>query len=118
MNDIKALLTRLVQNPDLVKSLKDPQALGQLAGLGEDKLKALAGVGNVLSGFLGGRRKSPVPKAHTPRDAGSSGSGSSGGARNTALAGTVSLTAIAGAVAALGTVSVVALSKGRKVSQS
>jgi hypothetical protein len=115
MNEIKALAARLLQNPDLVKSIvKNPQAVAQLAGLDEGIIKALAGLGKTLSGLLSGPGK-PATRAlpvRAPRSH-STGAGSVG-VRNTAIVSAVSLTAITGAVVAVGTVSAVALSKGRK----
>lgn len=123
MSENKALLARLIQNPDVVKSLpnalpnalKDPQALAQLAGLDGDKRKALTGLGKTLSGLVGltGKRAgcgaSPARAARQ-----SSSSAGSSSAKNTAVAGVVSLTAVAGAVVVVGTVAAVALSKGSK----
>lgn len=123
MNEIKALLARLIQNPDAIKSLsgtlpaalKDPQALAQLAGLNGDKLKAFTGFGKTLSGLLGRSGKRAAPGASPAGTARHSAAGSgSGSAANTAIAGTVSLAAVAGAVAVVGTVAAVALSKGGK----
>jgi len=116
MNEIKALAARLLQNPDLVKSIvRNPQAVAQLAGLDEGKIAALAGLGKTLSGLLAGSGKPPATRAspaHAPRSH-STGAGSRG-VRNTAIVSAVSLTAITGAVVAVGAVSAVALSKGRK----
>ena len=124
MNEIKSLIARLIQNPDLAKSLPkaltDPQALGRLAGLGGNNLKALSGVGKAFSDIVGGFTKPArshagrpaTPRLSTPRP---SGSVPSSGTKNTAIAGTVALTAVAGAVAVVGTVATVAVSKRRKV---
>lgn len=119
MNEIKALAARLFQNPDLVRSIvRNPQAIAQLAGLdpgilSDDKIKALAGLGKTVSGLLAGSGRPATPRASPARSPRSPGAGS-GGVRNTAIVGTVALTAITGAVVAVGTVSAVALSKGRK----
>jgi hypothetical protein len=132
MNEIKALAARLFQNPDLVKSLANPQALGQLAGLApgllpgllnDENFKALAGLGKTVSTLLAGAgkpaAKPAAPRASPPRarqpSAAATGSNS---VRNTAIVSAVSLTAITGAVVAVGTVSAVALSKGRKAHAS
>jgi hypothetical protein len=116
MNEIKALAARLLQNPDLVKSIvRNPQAVAQLAGLGEDKIKALAGLGKSLSGMLARSGKPATPRtstAHSPRSLATV--PGSNGVASTAIVSAVSLTAITGAVVAVGTVSAVALSKGRK----
>jgi len=120
MNEIKALAARLLQNPDLVKSLANPQALAQLAGLAGDQIKSLTGLGKTLSGAFGGSGKPATPRASSatrPRPA-VAGGASTSGVRNTAIVGTVALTAVAGAVVAVGTVSAVALSKGRKARQT
>ena len=72
MNEIKALAARLIQNPDLVKSLpkvvQDPQAVAQLAGLDEDKMKALTGLGNTLSGLLARLGKPATPRRVSSAD--------------------------------------------------
>jgi hypothetical protein len=128
MNEIKALAARLFQNRDLMKSLANPQALAQLAGLApgllpgllkEENLKALAGLGKTFSGLLTGSGKPAAPRASPPRAPrpAAAGTGSSS-VRNTAIVSAVSLTAITGAVVAVGTVSAVALSKGRKARAS
>jgi|HubBroStandDraft_6_1064221.scaffolds.fasta_scaffold669657_2 hypothetical protein len=116
MNEIKALAARLLQNPDLVKSIvRNPQAVAQLAGLDEGKIKALAGLGKTLSGLLSGSGKPATTRASPARAPRSHSTGAgSVGVRNTAIVSAVSLTAITGAVVAVGTVSAVALSKGRK----
>jgi len=123
MNELKTLAARLLQNPDVVKSLASPQALAQLAGLGpgmlnDDKIKALVGLGKNLSGLLTGSAKpassrASPPCAPRPVYAGTN----SRSAKYTAIVGTVALTAVTGAVVAVGTVSAVALSKGRKARQ-
>ena len=116
MNEIKALAARLLQNPDLVKSLvTDPQAVARLAGLDEGKIAALSGFGKTLSGLVAGFGKPAAPHASPARALRSPSTGlGSGGGKNTAIVSAVSLTAITGAVVAVGTVSAVALSKGRK----
>jgi len=116
MNEIKALTARLLQNPNLVKSLANPQALAELAGLGGDQIKALTGLGQTLSSLLAGSKKPAAPRSspvRTPRTS-VTGPGPDNGVRTTAIVGTVALTAVTGAVVAVGTVSAVALSKGRK----
>ena len=132
MNELKALGARLLQNPDLVKSIANPQALGQLAGVAPgllpgllkgENLKALAGLGKTVSGLLTGTGKQAAkpaePHASAPRSARPSVTHTgSNSARNAAIVSAVSLTAITGAVVAVGTVSAVALSKGRKTRAS
>lgn len=129
MNEILSRAARLLQNPELIqslpKALTNPEALGRLAGLApgkitEDKLRLLSGIGNSVSGLIKGlttqarRSHSPARSVRTsvpssiPRS-------KSAGDRGTAIAGTVSLAAITGAVVAVGTASAVALAKGRKV---
>lgn len=128
MNELKALGARLLQNPDLVKSIANPQALGQLAGLApgllpgllkDENLKALAGLGKTVSGLLASAGEPAASHASAPRCTRPfvthTGSNS---VRNTAIVSAVSLTAIIGAVVAVGTVSAVALSKGRKTRAS
>jgi len=132
MNEILARAARLLQNPELInnlpEALKDPQALARLAGLGpdilgrgllnDDKLKLLSGIGNTVSGLLKGfttrtgSNAAPKPAAHPSRSSNPVACSKSSTGR--AVAATVSLTAITGAVVAVGTVSAVALAKGRK----
>jgi hypothetical protein len=128
MNELKALGARLLKNPDLVKSFANPQALAQLAGLAPgllkgDPMKVLAGFGKTVSDLLTGPAKSPTQpataRASSPRAPRSAAAGTgSNSIRNTAIVSAVSLTAITGAVVAVGTVSAVALSKGRKARAS
>jgi hypothetical protein len=129
MNEILSRAARLLQNPEIIRSLPkaltDPKALGSLAGLGagritDDKLKLLSGIGNSVSGLIKGlttqarSSHSPVRSVRTSMPAGVSTCKSTGG-KGTAIAGTVSLTAITGAVVVVGAVSAVALAKGSKV---
>ncbi|HTD54257.1 MAG TPA: hypothetical protein VK670_02670 [Silvibacterium sp.] len=132
MNEILARAARLLQNPELInnlpEALKDPQALARLAGLGpdilgrgllnDDKLKLLSGIGNTVSGLLKGfppRTESNVAPTRTSRPSLSANPvACRKSSKGTAITATVSLTAITGAVVAVGTVSAVALAKGRK----
>jgi len=125
MNDILARVAGLLQNP---KALTDPQSLARVAGLppglfSEDKLKLLSGIGNAVSGVLKGitappaRRYSPVSTAQ-PSPVSLRPAIRSNGSKGTPIAGTVSLAAITGAVVVVGTVSAVALAKGRKTRQT
>jgi hypothetical protein len=126
MNETIARAARLLQNPDLIKALPkaltDPQALGRLAGIGEDNLKLLSGIGNTVTGLLknftktAANRGASVQLAPTPRSVGTR--PRSGSPKGTAIAGTVSLAAITGAVVVVGTVSAVALAKGRKATET
>jgi len=123
MNDLKTLAARFLQNPDALKSLASPQAFAQLAGLGpgilsDDKVRALVGLGKILTGLLTGSGKSAPPCTPPPCVPGSvSADTNSRSAKNTAIVGTVALTAVTGAVVVVGTVSAVALSKGSKARQ-
>ena len=131
MNEILARAARLLQNPELINNLpgalKDPQALARLAGLSpalapgllnDDKLKMLSGIGNTVSGLLKGfttrtgSNAAPKPAAQPSRSSNPVACRKS--SKGAALTATVSLTAITGAVVAVGTVSAVALAKGRK----
>jgi len=125
MNDILARVAGLLQNP---KALTDPQSLARVAGLppglfSEDKLRLLSGIGNAVSGVLKGitappaRRYSPVSTAQ-PSPVSLRPAIGSNGSKGTPIAGTVSLAAITGAVVVVGTVSAVALAKGRKTRQT
>ena len=119
MNEIKALLARLIQNPEVIKAfpnaLKDPKTLAQIAGLDGDKLKALTGLGKTVSGLIGRTGKRAAPGASPARSARQSSNGAApGSVKNTAVVGAVSLAVVAGAVAVVGTVAAVALSKDAK----
>ena len=126
MNEILARAARLLQNPELMKNLpnalRDPQVLARLAGLPEDKVQLLSGIGNTVSGLVKGLTSRKAAGPSRPRISQPSPIASpavrSSGNKGTAIAGTVSLTAITGAVVAVGTVSAVALAKNRKARPS
>jgi len=117
MRQVKALVGELVQNPVLLRGLiEDPQRFAQLAGLGEAELRALSGVRSVVTGMLSrlSGPNSPGPAEPRPSAARAlaspkTNSRQSRGESGVAIASVVSLLAVAGAVAALGTVSLVAL---------
>ncbi len=116
MSLLKAVFGGIARNPELIQSvIEDPRSLVKLAGLTEDELCALAGVGNAVTGLFGRLR---------PMNGGavSSGAisipalrsrmyGANGGDQTLAVTGVMSLLVIAGAVTALGAVSLVALSR-------
>jgi hypothetical protein len=121
MSQLKALVAGLVQNPGLLRSfIEDPQGFARLAGLGAAESKAAERVGHLMSDILN-RFNGPSPPAVAgplfparSRPAASrraNGSPAIGG-HGVAITGIVSLVAVAGAVAALGTVSLVALVAG------
>lgn len=115
MNQVKAIVSSLVKNPGLVKSLiEDPQGFARSAGLGEAELKALNGVGNAVSGILNrvSATLAPVAAAGTnPPASASLGTNATGQTGNdrTGVLGIMSLVAVVGAVVVLSTVSTVAL---------
>ncbi len=119
MNGVKALIAGLVQNPDLVKDLiKDPQSFARLAGLGEAELGSLKEVTKFASGLLNRlsgpslcATAAPLVVAASAVAAGSRDTRPIGG-QGVALAGMVSLAAIAGAALVVGTVSLVAIARG------
>ena len=114
MTDLKSFVTGLVQQPGLVKGLlENPQEAARMAGLGEGALhtltKSLTQSASVLSGLMNGpgKKNAPAPVArveYVNRVAGKKTTGD-----GVPLAGVVSLLAVAGADAAVGTVTLVAL---------
>jgi hypothetical protein len=117
MSQVRALISGLLQEPGAIKCLiEDPQGFARLAGLGERELKALSEVGNAVSGVWNRLTRQQGNTAEVPgvpvRISSSRGAKGSqlGGGPAVAIAGVVSLLAVAGAVVAVGTVSLVALS--------
>jgi hypothetical protein len=120
MNKAKQIVDTLLQIPSLVTALReDPDSFGRRVGLGEEQSRALSGVTSLVTNLLN-RAKGPQqgscsqlasPSATSRPDRPAAASCANGG-NATALVGTVALTAVAGAIAVLGTVSVVAIHKG------
>jgi len=113
MSRLKALFTGLTQNPGLFRvMLEDPRAFASFAGLGEAELSALGGLGNAVSNLVGrfGYPHGTTPAAfQTPAGRQRTNAPCNGGSQSVAIAGIVSLLAVAGALTAVGTVSLVAL---------
>jgi len=111
------VLVGIARNPEMIQSvIEDARGLVKFAGLTEDELCALAGVGNAVTGLFGRLR---------PMNGGGGASGAAlsvpalrsrvyganRGDQSVAVTGVMSLLVIAGAVTALGAVSLVALSR-------
>jgi hypothetical protein len=117
MSVIKALIAGLAQNPTGLRAfVEDPQALVQLAGLGEAECTAIGGAlrlaSNLRNSLSGARRTAPPRAFANARYVVSTrGGGTMAGQQGTAITGVVGLLAVAGAVVAVGTVSMVALSR-------
>jgi hypothetical protein len=108
---LKAVLGGIARNPELIQTvIEDPRSLMKLAGLTDDQLCAL---GNTVTGLvgrfrpangLGGAETSfPILRARA--------NGANGGDQTVAITGVMSLLVVAGALTALGAVSLVALSR-------
>jgi hypothetical protein len=105
---LKAVLGGIARNPELIQTvIEDPRSLVKLAGLTDDQLCAL---GNTVTGLVGRLRRAhglegaetslPVLRARP-----------NGGDQTVAITGVMSLLVVAGALTALGAVSLVALSR-------
>ncbi|HKD08962.1 MAG TPA: hypothetical protein VKB79_23870 [Bryobacteraceae bacterium] len=112
MSLLKAVLGGIARNPELIQSvIEDPRSLVKLAGLTEDELCMLAGVGNAVTGLFGrfrlanGGAGAAVPALRSRVN------GANGGDQTVAITGVMSLLVVAGAVTALGAVSLVALNR-------
>jgi hypothetical protein len=117
MSQLKGLIAGLVQNPGLLRSFIDnPQGLANLAGLGEAEINRLSGVTEAVSRMLNRvSNQNGIATAQTQvLERTVSCPGTTSGSRpargqGVAVAAVVSLLTVAGAVAVLGTVSLVAL---------
>jgi hypothetical protein len=115
MSDVMALMAGLVERPGLLRALIEK--FGRAADLGETELGTLAPVGDVFWGIvnriggpsLGASAGSRARVSPAPADTGASGSFPACG-QGVAVAGAVSLLAVAGVLAVAGTAALVALS--------
>ena len=119
MNKAKDIVDSLLQIPSLVTALReDPKSFTKLLGLREEQSRALSGVTSFVTNLLNRPRAtqsspcSPCASASaTRRTLRPAGASCANGGNATALVGTVALTAVAGAMAVLGAVSIVAINK-------
>jgi hypothetical protein len=117
MSLLKAVFGGIARNPELIQSvLEDPRSLVRLAGLTEDELAVLAGVGSAVTNLFGrfrpangavgvGRAVASIPTLRSHVNS------ANGGDQSLAVTGVMSLLVVAGALTALGTVSLVALTR-------
>ncbi len=120
MSLLTAVLGGIARNPELIQNVvEDPRSLVRLAGLTEDQLAGLAGVGATVTNLFGrfrsanggtGSARVAIPMV-TLR---SGVNGGGGGDQTLAITGVMSLLVVAGALTALGTVSLVALSRSNQ----
>lgn len=116
MSRVKAMLAGLAQNPSVLRGLmEDPRGFASLAGLSEAELCALSGVGSAVTALLnryaGQQQRTPAMLAVPPASVvcRRANGERAGGGQGVAITSIMSLLAVAGAVTALGTVSLVAL---------
>lgn len=117
MSLIKSLLA-LTENPaGLRRFVEDPQAVQRLVGLGEAECEAIGRALklalNLRSNLSGPRRTAPAGPAANARYGYTRNRGTTAGQQEVAITGIVGLLAVTGAVVAVGTVSMVALSRRR-----
>jgi hypothetical protein len=121
MSEMNGFVTSLLQNPGLAKSLiADPKTLARAAGVSDEQWNLAKGIGCAVSGLVRRVAGSAAANASCTQaaPAGSCCTKPSNGRRGTAIAGIVSLVAVTGTIAVLGTVSAVALNKRAKADAS
>jgi hypothetical protein len=113
---INGIVSGLLQNPSLVQSLiKDSKTLAKAAGISDEQWSMVSGIGSALSGLAGRVASSGGGTAclAEPAAVRSPGVKCSHGGQGTAIAGVLSLVAVAGTIAVLASVTSVALSSGK-----